>query len=233
MYPSNKPLSNDPTLAGQEPVDENRLHSVLSQTQDHAQQALEQARQHAGEAAGNVQDALGQVRDHAGEAAGNVQDALGQVRDHVGEAAGNVQDTLGQVRDQAGDLAGKAQQHAGHIMNQAQDQAGHLAQELRQQLSQFLTAQKDQAARALGDIAQAALHISEQLRADGQTMLANAVASIAGHLQQFADNLHEKSLDQLVHDIEQGARVQTVLLLAGGIVLGLMSTRMTRTTKQA
>ena len=215
MYPGNEPFLNDPTLAAQQPTDDGRLHSVLAQTQDQAQQAMDQARQHVGEAAGNVQDALGQVRDHAGEAAGNVQDALGH------------------ARDQAGDLAGKAQQQAGHIINQAQDQAGHLAQELRQQLTQFLTTQKDHAAQALGDIALAAQHISDQLRADGQTMLANAVAALAGHLQQFADNLHEKSLDQLVPDIEQGARVQTVLLLAGGIVLGLMTTRMAHSTKQA
>ena len=161
------------------------------------------------------------------------QHVVDQARQHVGEAAGNVQDAVGQARDQVGDLAGKAQQQAGHIMNHAQDQAGHLAQDLRQQLSHFLTAQKDQAAKALADIALAALHISEQLRADGQIMLADAVATVATHLQQFAGNLQEKSLDQLVHDIEQGARVQTVLLLAGGIVLGLMSTRMARNAKHA
>ena len=175
---------------------------------------------------GRLHSVLAQTQDQA-------QQAMDQARQHVGEAAGNVQDALGHARDQAGDLAGKAQQQAGHIINQAQDQAGHLAQELRQQLTQFLTTQKDHAAQALGDIALAAQHISDQLRADGQTMLANAVAALAGHLQQFADNLHEKSLDQLVPDIEQGARVQTVLLLAGGIVLGLMTTRMAHSTKQA
>jgi uncharacterized protein YjbJ (UPF0337 family) len=166
-----------------------------------------------------------------------VGQALGQAKDQVGQVVGQAQDQVGQALGQAqqhvGQLAGQAQDQMGQVVDQVKDQASTLGQQLQQQLGQFLDAQKEQAAHMLEDIANAADHMAEQLRSDGQTALASAVASVAVHLHTFAANLHEKALGDIVHDIEQGARSQTALLIAGGLILGLIATRVTRSTQSA
>jgi hypothetical protein len=180
-----------------------------------------------------AQDAGASMHQHASDAADQVRQGVQAAQDRAGDVAQQVQDQAGQLVQQAQDRAGQLGQQAGQVAQQMQEQAKEMAQQMRAQLTQFLTTQKDQAASVIEEIATVIDHISAQLRTDGQVALANALDGISMRLRGFATDLHQKSLDQLIHDIEQGARSQTALLIAGGLVVGLLAARLIANARQA
>ncbi len=177
--------------------------------------------------------AMNGVQQHASEAAEQVRQGVQAVQDRAGDVAQQVQDHTGELVQHAHEQAGQLGQQAGQVAQQMQAQASEMAQQMRGQLSQFLTAQKEQAAHVIDEIATVAEHISAQLRADGQVALANALDGVAGRLRGFATDLHQKTLDQIIQDIEHGARTQTALLMAGGLVVGLLAARLVYNAHQA
>ena len=224
MFANTLPVT-DPTATASDNMD-----ATLARTQEAARQALAQGGQTLDQARQQGGDLLSNAAQQTGDLAGQTLDGAGQIAGQVRDGAGQI---VGQVADQAGQIAGQVKDQAGQIAAQAGQQVNQLAMDLRAQLAQFLTTQKDGAARALDEVATAAQGISDQLRADNQQMLASAVDAIVANLRRFAAYLHEKTLDDLVHDFEQGARSQQALLIAGGIVLGLLSVRAARMTRQS
>jgi hypothetical protein len=62
------------------------------------------------------------------------------------------------------DVAGQAQQMAAQVADQAQAKTGQVAQQIKQQASSRLSGQIDRAAEGLGNLSQALLSVSGQLR---------------------------------------------------------------------
>ena len=144
-------------------------------------------------------------------------------------APADVVQAIGTAAQQAAD---QVQQQAGQVINQVQQQAGNVAQQVQGQARNQIATQKDQAAATLSGVAQAVQQIGDQMRQSGQAPLAHYADSAASQIQQTSSYLHERSVDQLVSDVESFARRQPALFIAGGLVLGIVAARFIKSSGQ-
>ena len=147
----------------------------------------------------------------------------------TGTTTSDVASSLGAAAQQA---AGQVQQQAGQVINQVQQQAGNVAQQVQHQTRAQLAAQKDGAAQALSGVAQAVRQIGDQIQQSGQAPLAKYANDAATQIEQTSTYLHEKSVDQLISDVEGFARRQPALFVAGGLVLGVIAARFIKSSSQ-
>src|ERR671932_770671 len=118
------------------------------------------------------------------------------------------------------DVAGQAQQVAAQVADQAQAKTGQVAQQIKQQASARLSGQIDRAPEGLGNLSQALLSVSGQLRQQDQALVAEYTTRTAEQVQRAASYLRGKDIDQLVDEAEGFARRQPVVFLAGGFGVG-------------
>jgi ABC-type transporter Mla subunit MlaD len=131
-----------------------------------------------------------------------------------------------------GAVAQQAAQQAGQLVNQVQEQAGAVAQQVQGQARSQLSEQKDQVANSLSGLAQSARQIGDQMRQSGQAPLAHYADATANQIQQTADYLHNRTISQLIGDIEDFARRQPAVFIAGGVVLGMLAARFIKSSNQ-
>ena len=130
------------------------------------------------------------------------------------------------------DVAGQAQQLAGQVADQAQQQTGQVAEQIKQQASSRLSGQIDRAAEGLGNLSQALLSMSGQLRQQDQARVAAYTSRTAEQVQRAASYLRGKDIDQLVDEAEGFARRQPVVFLAGAFGLGVVAARFLKSSGQ-
>ncbi len=138
----------------------------------------------------------------------------------------------GDIGQAINSVAQQAAQQAGQLVNQVQQQAGSVAQQVQGQARSQLAAQKDNVANSLSGLAQAARQIGDQMRQSGQAPLAHYADTTADQIQQTADYLRNRTLDQLIGDIENFARRQPAVFIAGGLVLGMLAARFIKSSSQ-
>jgi glucan phosphorylase len=138
----------------------------------------------------------------------------------------------GDIGQAISSVAQQAAQQAGQLVDQVQQQAGTVAQQVQGQARSQLAAQKDNVASSLGGLAQAARQIGDQMRQSGQAPLAQYADNTANQIQQSANYLHNRTIDQLIGDIEDFARRQPAVFIAGGLVLGMLAARFIKSSSQ-
>lgn len=121
--------------------------------------------------------------------------------------------------------AAQAQQAAGQVADQARQTAGQIAGQARQQAQSQLATQKASAAQALSSAAQALTQVGQQLRQNQQEPLARGADMAAGQVDRIAGYLQSRTVNDLVGDVENIARRQPALFLAGAFVLGVAGAR--------
>jgi hypothetical protein len=124
------------------------------------------------------------------------------------------QDTAEQVTEKASDVAGQAQEKA----QQAAEQAKGRVQEMLDQRSTEVGEQVVSTADALRPVA-------DQLRSQGKDAPARVVEQAAERAQRVGSQLRDADADQLLSDIEDIARRQPWIVVAGGIALGFAAAR--------
>jgi hypothetical protein len=132
----------------------------------------------------------------------------------------------------AQDVAGQAQQMAGQVADQAQQKTGQMAEQIKQQASSRLSGQVDRAAEGLGNLSQALLSVSGQLRQQDQALVAEYTSRTAEQVQRAASYLRGKDVDQLVDEAERFARRQPVVFVSGAFALGLVAARFLKSSGQ-
>ena len=130
------------------------------------------------------------------------------------------------------DVVGQAQQVAGQVADRAQQQTGQVAGQIKQQASSRLSGQIDRAAEGLGNLSQALLSMSGQLRQQDQALVAEYTSRTAEQVQRAASYLRGKDVDQLVDEAEQFARRQPVVFISGAFALGLVAARFLKSSGQ-
>lgn len=133
--------------------------------------------------------------------------------------AGNGQDAAAKIQDQAGAVAG-----------QAQEQASKLADMAREQATTQIATQKERAAGQLGALASALHAASQQIQGEDQRQMAEYIESAAGQLDQFAAALRNQDIMQIADTVQQFARRQPALFMAGTFALGFAATRFFRSS---
>lgn len=122
--------------------------------------------------------------------------------------------TQQQVKDKAENLANQAQDKAGDVLDKAQETA-----------KTTITQQKGRAAEMVDSIADALHQTGQHLEDNNQAPIANFAHQAATRLEQFSDDLQNKSVDEMVGGVEDFARRDPQLFLGGAVVLGLLAAR--------
>ncbi len=91
---------------------------------------------------------------------------------------------------------------------------------------------KEEAAWSFGNLARIARQATEQLRQRDQESAAQLTERAAEQLEQASVYLHQKSFDQLMADLEDFARQQPALFIAGSLALGIAAARFLKSTSQ-
>jgi hypothetical protein len=124
------------------------------------------------------------------------------------------QDTTEQIKDKASEAAGQVQDKA----QQAAEQAKGRAQQMIDQRSTDVGEQVVTTAGALRSV-------GDQLRDQGQDGPARIVDQAVDHAERIGGRLRDADADQLLSDVEDLARRQPWLVVAGGIALGFAAAR--------
>ena len=82
-----------------------------------------------------------------------------------------------------------------------------------------------QAGASLATVADAVNTLSDQLRQGNQALLAGYADRVAGQVDQMATYLRQSDPAKVLHDIEDFARREPGLFLAGAFAMGLLGTR--------
>jgi hypothetical protein len=67
--------------------------------------------------------------------------------------------------------------------------------------------------------------MSEELRGQDQESLADYAGQLAGSMKNFAENLRQRNLDELVRDTQQLARSNPALFVMGSVAVGIALSR--------
>src|SRR4051812_2732537 len=122
------------------------------------------------------------------------------------------------VTDQAKE---KAQEVAGQASEQAQQLAGQAQSRVRDQVDQRST----QAGERVSSTADDLRGVGEELRNRGNEPAANVAEQAASRVEQLGSYLEDSDGAKILSDLEDLARRQPLLTLAGGAVLGLAAAR--------
>ena len=102
---------------------------------------------------------------------------------------------------------------------------------VRDQASSQLENQKERATRGLGNVAQAVRHTTDRMREAGHEGFASYVQQAADQLDGFARGLQNKSLDEVVKDVQLFARRHPALFIGGAFGLGLLGGRFLKSSR--
>jgi len=95
---------------------------------------------------------------------------------------------------------------------------------IRDQATTRLTSQKARAADGLGGVVEAIRQTGQQLREKNGT-LAGYADNAAGQLEQWASNLRDRDVNELVDDVKRFAQRRPAVFIGGGVALGLVVAR--------
>lgn len=124
-------------------------------------------------------------------------------------------------------LADKAQQGADQVKQAASAATDKAKQTAKSQAS----TQKDQAAQSLHTVGQAVNQAAQQLRQNNQTPIAQVAETAASNLNQFADHLSSRNIDDLIGEVENFASRQPALFLGGAFLLGVLGARFLKSSR--
>jgi len=124
-------------------------------------------------------------------------------------------------------LADKAQQGADQVKQTVSSATDKAKQTAKSQAS----TQKDQAAQSLHTVSHAVNQAAQQLRQNNQTPIAQVAETAASNLNQFADHLSSRNIDDLIGEVEDFASRQPALFLSGAFLLGVLGARFLKSSR--
>lgn len=115
------------------------------------------------------------------------------------------------------------------VAEKAKQTAGNVAHAAREQVMTKATEEKQRAASGLGGVAQA-------LRSTGQSAdndyLQEYASRAADGIEQVTDYFRDKSVGEIVDDVERFARREPALFLGGAFALGLLGARFLKSSSR-
>ena len=146
------------------------------------------------------------------------QGGTSPMRQQGGQGASSAKEQVGQAVDEIASRAAP-------VVEQTQEKAGQALDQAREQATTLLEVQKERAVDGLDAVVHAAHRTSQQLRVDGQETVAHYADQAAQRAERLAGYLREHEVGDLVDELEDFARRQPQLFLAGGLALGLIAAR--------
>lgn len=131
-----------------------------------------------------------------------------------------------------GSVVEAASNAAGQVTGSVREQASRVAGQATEQAKSMLNQQKDLAAGHVEGMAQALHKTVDELRRSNIGPLAEYAERAVGSIDSFASNLRERSIDDLIGDIEDFARRQPTLFVAGSIFAGFAFARFLKSSSR-
>jgi hypothetical protein len=103
---------------------------------------------------------------------------------------------------------------------------------VRETVSQQVEQRSSQAARQLADVAEAFRRTGRGLHSEGNDGSARLVESISNRAEHLSRYLGQTSSDRLLQDVEHFGRRKPWLVIAGGMALGIASSRLLKASSK-
>ena len=134
--------------------------------------------------------------------------------------------TQTEVKDKADGAAADAQEKAKEVAGQAQEKAkeasGQARDKVREQVDQRSTQAGEQVKSTAGDIRT----VAEELRKQGNDTPARYAGQAADRAERVGSWLADSDGDRILRDIEDFGRRNPMAVVAGGLALGFMASRL-------
>jgi ElaB/YqjD/DUF883 family membrane-anchored ribosome-binding protein len=121
----------------------------------------------------------------------------------------------GDTQDKTREAANKAQEQMGHAKVRAREQ-------VRDQVSQRSTEAGERVRSTAGDVRS----VAEELRRQGKDSPARYADQAADRAERLGDYLHQADGDRILRDAEDFGRRNPWAVVAGGLALGFMASRL-------
>ena len=120
----------------------------------------------------------------------------------------------------------QAKEKASEVAGQAQEKAQEAAGQARSRMQEMVDRRSTEVGEQVVSTADALRPVADQLRSQGKDAPARAVEQAAERAQRVGSKLRDADADQLLSDIEDMARRQPWIVVAGGIALGFAAARL-------
>ena len=124
-------------------------------------------------------------------------------------------------------LASKARQGVDQVKQTASDATDQVKQTAMSQAA----SQKEQAAQSLDTVGKAVNQAARQLRRNNQAPIAQVAETAASNINQFANYLLSRSVNDMIGEVEDFASNQPALFLGGAFLLGVLGARFLKSSR--
>lgn len=125
----------------------------------------------------------------------------------------------------------QVQQQIRPVVEQTQQRAGEMMDQARTQVVSQLENQKERATGGLGTVAHALRQTGQQLREKQQEGIAQYTDRAAETVERFSEYLNGRDVHQLIGEVEEYARRQPAVFLAGAFALGFLAARFLKSSR--
>jgi hypothetical protein len=143
-----------------------------------------------------------------------------------GQNEKDVNNAKAEAKRTAEDLKQEAKQAAHKVSQRVKEGAHEAADEVRRQTVSAVHQQQDVAADKLDSLAQAIRDSGDRLSEENGAAFAGLFERAADSIERFSDNLREQELRDMFENVQNWARRNPTLFLAGSFVAGLLIARL-------
>jgi hypothetical protein len=143
-----------------------------------------------------------------------------------------VQSAVGAAQDTTGHAVEAARQSAGQATDFVRERVGPIAEQVKGQASTVAQQQMTSAAEGLDSAAGAVNAVGDRLRENNLGELSQYTGMAAEQIEKLATWLRTTTPEEIAHDIEDFAKKQPAVFVAGALALGLIGVRFLRSTSQ-
>jgi hypothetical protein len=119
----------------------------------------------------------------------------------------------------------QAKEKASEVAGQAQEKAQEAAQQAKSRMHEMVDQRSTEVGEQVVSTAGALRSAADQLRSQGQDSQARMVDQAGERAQRLGSQLRDADADQLLSDLEDLARRQPWIVVAGGVALGFAAAR--------
>jgi hypothetical protein len=121
---------------------------------------------------------------------------------------------------------GEPQGRAREVADRAQEQVGRATDRARDQVRDQVNRRSTQAGEQIRSAAEDTRSLAEQLRRQGKDAPARYAEQAAERADRLGGYLHEADGDRILRDVEDFGRRRPWVVVAGGLALGFMASRL-------
>jgi hypothetical protein len=143
-----------------------------------------------------------------------------------------VQSAVGAAQDAAGQAVEATRQGVGQATDFVRERVGPIAEQVKDQASAMAQQQMASAAEGLDSAAGAVNAVGDRLRENNLGELSQYTDMAADQIEKLAAWLRTTTPEEIAHDVEDFAKKQPAIFVAGALALGLIGVRFLRSTGQ-